>query len=161
ASVAEGRVAAVEARPLAEAAAEKALQLDDASPEAHHAMAAVNYFFRWDWLAAERECQRTLELNPSRAETHHLYAYVLGTQGRIEESLEQDKISLELDPFAWPWAYGYGLTRARRFDQAIQELRQRAEARPESPQLNWFLSEAYEYQGDNEAAMKEIRIAVR
>jgi TolB-like protein/DNA-binding winged helix-turn-helix (wHTH) protein len=154
ATVAEGRVAAAEVRPLAEAAAEKALQLDDGSPEAHHAMAAVNYFL-------ERECQRALALNPSLAETHHLYAYVLGTQGRIEESLEQEKITLELDPFARPWAYGYGLTRARRFDQAIEELRQRAEARPESSQLHWFLMDAYEYKGDNEAAMKEIRISVR
>jgi TolB-like protein/DNA-binding winged helix-turn-helix (wHTH) protein/Tfp pilus assembly protein PilF len=161
AAVASGLESPAEVRPLAEAAAQKALELDDTAPEAHHAMAAVSYFFRWDWPAAERECLRTIELNPSLAETHHLYAYVLGTEGRTEESLQQDKIAWELDPFARPWAYGYGLTRARRFDEAIQELRQRAAARSDSPELRWFLIDAYEYKGDNEAAMREVRIAVR
>jgi len=150
-----------EVRPLAEAAAQKALELDDMSPEAHHAMAAVDYFFRWDWTAAERGCLRTLELNPSLAETHQLYAYVLGTEGRTEESLQQDKIALELDPFARPWAYGYGLIRARRYDEAIQDLQQRATARPDSVLLSWFLSEADEYKGDNQAAMREVRFAVK
>ena len=161
ASVASGLEGPAQVRLLAEAAAQRALELDDESPEAHHAMAAVNYFFRWDWAAAERDCLRTIDLNPSLAEAHHIYAYVLGTEGRIEESLQQDKITLELDPFARPWAYGYGLTRARRFDEAIRELRQRAAARPDSTALPWFLSDAYEYKGDNEAAMNEMRTAVR
>jgi len=39
----------------------------------------TNYFLRWDWPAAERECQRVLELNPNLADAHHLYAYLLGT----------------------------------------------------------------------------------
>jgi hypothetical protein len=34
-------------------------------------------------------------------------------------------------------------------------------ARPDSPELSWFLIDAYEYRGDNEAAMREVRIAVR
>jgi len=160
AAVASGEEAPAAVRPLAEAAAQKALELDDTAPEAHHAMAAVDFFFRWDWAAAERECLRTLELNPSLAETHHIYAYVLGTQGRIEESLQQDKITLQLDPFARPWAYGYGLIRARRYDEAIQDLRQRAAARPDSQVLSWLLSDAYEYKGDNEAAMRELRVAI-
>jgi TolB-like protein/DNA-binding winged helix-turn-helix (wHTH) protein/Tfp pilus assembly protein PilF len=161
AAVAEGEEAPGAVRLLAEAAAQKALELDDDSPEAHHAMAAVDFFFRWDWAAAERECLRTLELNPSLAETHHIYAYVLGTEGRTEESLQQDKITLELDPFARPWAYGYGLIRARRYDQAIQELRQRAAARPEPSDFSWLLCYAYEYRGDNEAAMGVVRTAVK
>jgi TolB-like protein/DNA-binding winged helix-turn-helix (wHTH) protein len=160
AAVASGEEASSAARPQAESAAQKALELDDTSPDAHHAMAAVHFFFRWDWTAAERECQRTLELNPSLAETHHLYAYVLGTEGRTEESLQQDKLTLELDPFARPWVYGYGLIRARKYNEAINELQQRAAARPDSRSLSWFLSEAYEYGGYNEAAMNELRAAV-
>lgn len=161
AAVASGDEAPAKVRPLAEAAAQKALELDQASPEAHHAMAAVHFFFRWDWAAAERECERTLELNPSLAETHHLYAYVLGTEGRTEESLQQEKLTLELDPFARPWVYGYALIRARRYDEAVNELQQRVAARRDSLSLNWFLANAYEYKGDNEAAMQEIRIAIK
>lgn len=161
ASAVEGLVAPAEARPMAEEAVQKALELDDTSPEAHHAMCAVDFFFRWDWQAAEKECQRTLELNPSLAEAHHLYAYVLGTEGRTEESLQQDKIALQLDPFARPWVYGYGLIRARRYDEAIQELKQRAAARADSELLGELLADAYEYEGDSEAAMRELRIDLR
>lgn len=161
ASVASGEEAPLQVMPLAEAAAKKALELDDTAPEAHHAMAAINFFYRWDWKAAERECQRTLELNPSLAEAHHVYAYVLGTEGRTEESLQQDKITLELDPFARPWAYGYGLLRARRYDEAIRELRQRAAAQPDSTGFGGLLSDAYEYKQDGEAAMRELRRAVK
>jgi len=161
ASAVEGLVAPAEIRSLSEAAVQKALKLDDTSAEAHHAMCAVDFFLRWDWDQAERECRRTIELNPSMAETHHLYAYVLGTQGRVEESLQQDKIALELDPFARPWVYGYGLIRARRYDEAIQELRQRAAARANSELFSELLTDAYEYKGDSEAAMRELRIDVR
>jgi tetratricopeptide (TPR) repeat protein len=85
---------------------------------------------------------------------------VLGTEGRTEESLQQDKMTLELDPFARPWAYGYGLIRARRYDDAIRELRQRAAARPDSSTLGFLLSDAYEYSGNSEAAIQELRVAV-
>jgi TolB-like protein len=81
AAVASGEEAPAEVRPLAEGAAQKALELEDTAPEAHHAMCAVDFFFRWNWQAAEKECGRTIELNPSLAEAHHLFAYVLGTEG--------------------------------------------------------------------------------
>jgi tetratricopeptide (TPR) repeat protein len=90
-----------------------------------------------------------------------LYAYVLGTEGRTEESLQQEKLTLELDPFARPWVYGYALIRARRYNEAINELRQRVAARADSLSLSWFLADTYEYKGDNEAAMRELRVAIK
>ena len=46
AAVASGQEPAAAARPFAESAAQKALELDSVSQEAHHAMAAVHFFFR-------------------------------------------------------------------------------------------------------------------
>jgi Tfp pilus assembly protein PilF len=53
--------------PQGEAAAKKALELDDSVAEAHSSMAAMYFFYRWNWEAAERESARAVELNPSSA----------------------------------------------------------------------------------------------
>ena len=159
AAAVSGEFRPLDAMPLAEAAAKKALELDDSLPEAHHAMAAVEFFFGWNWNAAEKESQRAIELNPSFAEARHLHAYILGTLNRTDESLREDKLTVELDPFARPWAYGYGLLRARRFDEALKEFSQRSEARPDSAILHAFLWETYAYKGDYKNAMEEMKKA--
>jgi TolB-like protein/DNA-binding winged helix-turn-helix (wHTH) protein len=157
AAAVSGEFRPLEAMPLAEAAAKKALELDDSLPEAHHSAAAVEFFFRWNWNAAEKESQRAIEMNPSSAEGRHLHAYILGTLNRTDESLQEDKLTVELDPFARPWAYGYGLLRARRFDEALHEFAQRSEARPDSAILHAFLSNTYAYQGHYKRALEEMK----
>jgi TolB-like protein/DNA-binding winged helix-turn-helix (wHTH) protein/lipoprotein NlpI len=155
AAAVSGESRPLDTMPLAETAARKALELDDSLPEAHNPIAAILFFYRWDWDAAEKESQRAIELNPSFAEAHHLHAYVLGTLNRTDESLQEDKLTLELDPFARPWVYGYGLLRARRFDEALKEFTQRSEARPDSAMLHAFLCIAYAYKGDYKHAIDE------
>ena len=51
-----------------ERVARKALELDEALPEAHAALAYVSAYYDCDWATAEREFQRALELNPNDAE---------------------------------------------------------------------------------------------
>src|SRR6185369_12100227 len=58
--------------PKAEAAALKAVELDDNLAEAHLAMAGRK-IDAWDWAAAEREIKRALELNPNLVPAHNLY----------------------------------------------------------------------------------------
>src|SRR5262249_51818303 len=53
--------------PKAEAAARKALELDEAVAEAHAALGIVLYRYHWDWSSAETEFRRALDLNPSYA----------------------------------------------------------------------------------------------
>lgn len=152
-----GEISSIESMPKAEAASRKALELDDLLPEAHLALAAVKLFYRWDWEGAEKESERAIDLNPSLAEAHHLHAYILETRNHMEEALQEDKLTVELDPFARPWAYGYALIRARRFDEALKELSQRSEARPDAGILHAFLSNTYAHRGDYTSAMEELR----
>ena len=157
AATVSGESSAAETMPKADAAAMKSLELDDLLPEAHHTLAAVKLFYRWDWEGAEQESERTIELNPSLAEAHHLHAYILETRNHTEEALQEDKLTVELDPFARPWAYGYALIRARRFDDALKELSQRSEARPDAAGMHGFLSNIYFHKGDYAKAMDELR----
>lgn len=141
--------------PQGEAAARKALALDDTSPEAHQSMAAVYYFGKWDWAGAERELTRTLALDPHRAETHHLYSYLLGTMGRTEEALREQRLATEIDPFARPWALGYALMRAHQFDAAISELRAKSQAQPSDIIVRQILFSALFLAGKEEEAAAE------
>lgn len=52
--------------PQAEAAARKALELDESLADAHYALASLK-LNGWDWEAAEREYKRAIELNPNLA----------------------------------------------------------------------------------------------
>ena len=146
-----------EGGPKGELAAQKALELDDSLAEAHHSMAAAKLFFRWDWAAAEKEIERAIELNPNLAESRHLHGYILNAVNRQEEALQEEKVSIELNPFQRSWSYGHALIGARRYDDAVSELKQRIAARPESPMLHLMLSAAYEYSGNSQEAFAEAR----
>jgi TolB-like protein/DNA-binding winged helix-turn-helix (wHTH) protein/tetratricopeptide (TPR) repeat protein len=142
--------------PQGEAAARKALMLDELSPEAHNSMAAA-HLCRWDLQAAERESARALELNPNFAEGHHLRGYILQALNRLDEGLAEQKIATGLDPVARPGALVNELIRARQFDAALSEARLRSSAQPDNASLHHFLADAYFYKGMEKDAAREYQ----
>ena len=79
-------------------AADRALALDPQSTDAHTS-AVIALWWQKDWLGAERELKRALELNPGNATARHWYALLLGGMGRVQEGVEQARRATELDPF--------------------------------------------------------------
>jgi TolB-like protein/DNA-binding winged helix-turn-helix (wHTH) protein/Tfp pilus assembly protein PilF len=156
AAAVSGKVPSGDVMPKAEAAARKALALDDSQAEAHLTMAAYYLFYRWDWQGAERESARALELNPGLAEAHHLRGYVMQVLGRTEEALYEQKKCMELDPSARRWALALGLMQARRFDAALEEARLRSEAHRDDAALHGFLFEAYWLMHKDKEAAQEL-----
>jgi len=142
--------------PQAEAAAMKALKLDDLSAEAHHSVAAVQLFYRWNWSAAERESARAVELNPNVAEIHHLRSYTLRSLNRGDEALQEQRKATELDPFASPDTLGWALIRARQFDAALNEARIRRDVQPNNADLHYLLFYAYFYKGMERESEEEL-----
>jgi TolB-like protein len=86
--------------PKAEAAAMRALEIDDSLGEAHLSLALVRAFYDWDWADADREFKRAIELNPEDPEAHHLYSHYFLFLGRTAESLAESRRALELDPLS-------------------------------------------------------------
>ncbi|HEV8509282.1 MAG TPA: protein kinase [Gemmatimonadales bacterium] len=110
-------------RPLAAAAAIRALQIDPYSAEAHAALAYVHkYELRWN--DAEREFRRAIELNPSYPLAHVWYANMLMARGRMDEALAEVRLARELDPFSLivNANVGWVLTVAGRPAEAITHL---------------------------------------
>jgi serine/threonine-protein kinase len=122
----EGVLTAAEAKPKAEAAAERAIQLDDTSAEAHTSLAVFKLFYEFDWAGCEREFRRAFALNPNYAFAHDQFGLALAFQGRLDESQAEGKRASELDPlspqilidnifgYAWQGKYQGAREQARR-----------------------------------------------
>ncbi len=89
-----------DSHPKAEAAAKKALALDDSLGEAYAALAMVKEYFYWDWPGAEAAYKKSIEINPAYATGRQWYGEFLGKQGRFEEAFTQVRRALELDPLS-------------------------------------------------------------
>jgi TolB-like protein/DNA-binding winged helix-turn-helix (wHTH) protein/Tfp pilus assembly protein PilF len=139
-----------ECMPKAEAAARKALALDDTLAEAHASLAGVLYRYHWDWDGAKREFQRSLDLDPNSAEGHRAYAVYLLTMRRNQEALPQVQRAQELSPLSPVIGIevAVALMRLGRYDEAIEQLRKARELEPTSPRVNQTLALVYAQQGD-------------
>jgi len=139
-----------------EAAARKAVELDDSSADAHHSMAAVYLFDKWDWQRADAESRRSLELDPNFSEAHHLRSYILLAMNRQEEALREQKRATEIDPYLRPWALGRAYYYVRQYDASIQEFRMRAQAGTAALWVHSFLSKVYGFKGMEKESEQEL-----
>src|SRR5262249_32034009 len=153
-----GDLSPAEIMPKAKDAALKALQLDEASAEAHTALADVELILNRNWSGAEREFKRAIELNPNDSLAHAWYAHYLAAVGRFDESTAEARRSLELDPFSQSsmdfaeWA----LYLARRYDLVVQQSRKSLELAPEFPWPHFDLGLVYERTGRVSEAIQEF-----
>jgi serine/threonine protein kinase/tetratricopeptide (TPR) repeat protein len=117
--------------PLAEEAANKALEIDGTLAEAHNSLAQV-MFRQWDWEGAEREHKRAIELNPNYAGAHHWYALALAYLARFDEAIAEMKRAWELDPLSLIINRNLGLVSyfARHYDEATEQLQKTLEMDP-------------------------------
>jgi TolB-like protein/Tfp pilus assembly protein PilF len=149
-----------EAFPRAEAAALKAVQLDDSLAEGHASLGSIKEN-QWDWTAAEKEYRRAIELNPNYATTHHWYAYLLIALARQDEGLAEGKRAIELDPLSLPINSDLGMLymATGRFEEAIQQFRKTLEIDPKYLPAHYGLSCAYLAQHKYPEAFLEWREA--
>ncbi|MFI5311152.1 MAG: tetratricopeptide repeat protein, partial [Gemmatimonadales bacterium] len=96
----EGFLTAPDARPKAKDAAERAVQLDSNSAEAHTSLATFKLFYEYDWSGCEREFRRALAINPNYAFAHDQFAIGLSFVGRFDESVAESRRAAELDPLS-------------------------------------------------------------
>jgi serine/threonine protein kinase/Flp pilus assembly protein TadD len=147
----------------AQAASQKALELDDTLTAAHYTQATL-HLWAWDWPKAEVEYQRAIELEPSNALAHTWYANVLITLGRMTEADAELQRAQELDPVSLG-IYGAAaafLYYARRYNDFIKHCEGWVER---NPNLEWHchhgLGAAYVQMGRHEEAIRELREALK
>jgi TolB-like protein/DNA-binding winged helix-turn-helix (wHTH) protein/Flp pilus assembly protein TadD len=150
-----------ECMPKAEAAARKALALDDTLAEAHASLAGVLYRYQWDWEGAEREFRRSLELDPNYAEGHRAYSVYLMTVRRHEEAVAEGRRARELSPLSpvINVELAAALRRVGRDDEAIQHVQRALEIDPKFDRAYITLAAVYLGQGDTAKAVAALEKA--
>ncbi len=96
----EGFIRAMDAKPLAKAAAERAVALDALSAEAHTSLGVYLAWLEYDWVGSERELRRAIALNPSYAYAHDQLNQMLGLVGRFDEAIAEGELAIALDPLS-------------------------------------------------------------
>ncbi len=155
----EGALPASEAFPKAQSAALRALQIDDSLASAHGALGYVKYQYDWDWIGAERECRRAVELDPSDPGAHLNYAYSLVVRGRIDEALGEAKRAESLDPLnplnrhAVAW-FSYW---SCRYDEALEEWKTAGKLAPDFAWARQYPPLALARKGLYEEAIRQYK----
>ncbi len=147
--------------PKAKQAVAKALEYDSSLAEAHSTQAYILTYYDWDWVAAEKEFQQAISLNPNDATVHHRYSRFLSSLGRVEEALAELERARLLDPNDLVIKANRAMIHyfARQPDQAIENLRKVLQDKPNFTTAHWGLGLAYEQKGLYDLALAEFQKA--
>jgi tetratricopeptide (TPR) repeat protein len=150
-----------EAMPKAEAAAIKAVAIDDSLAEAYTSLAMVKYGYRWDWSGAEREFKRAIELNSNYPTAHHQYGWYLAYLGREAEALTEVKQAQRLDPLSLMINVDINAPfyLMRQYDQSIEQSRKVIEMEPNFFLAHYTVGLASARKGDFDQAIVELQKA--
>ena len=147
------------AMPKASQYVQKALALDDSLADAHATLASIKFYGDWDWLGADKEFRRAIELSPSYAEAHQVYSESLSEMGRHNQALAEIQTAQELDPLsattilAVGWAFYY----ARDYDRAIEQCRKVLDLDPSSLSARDCVGSAHLATGAYDQAIAEYK----
>jgi TolB-like protein/DNA-binding winged helix-turn-helix (wHTH) protein/Tfp pilus assembly protein PilF len=141
--------------------AKKALELDDTLAEAHTALAWIE-MDDWNWMGAEQEFRRAIELNPNLPVARTWYAQFLSCMRRFEESLAQAEIARRLDPVSPDTSLHSAepYLNAGRVDEAIESYRKALELEPNYHVAHHNLARAYIEKGMYQQAIEELEKAM-
>lgn len=148
--------------PKAEAAAQKALELDESLAEAHTALSFALFNYDWNFPESEKHFSRAIALNPNYATAYHWYGNAnLLAYGLFDESIEAMKRAQELDPLSLiinadlGTSYCYAL----RLDEAIDQFNKTLELDRNFYYAHVYLGRTYLLKGDYTKALDELQLA--
>jgi len=135
----------------------RAIELDPNLAEAHASRALI-LLDDYDYVAAEKELQLSLSLNPSNSWAHLCYAALLVDQARAEEALRQYELAEGSDPFSrlTLGSLAMFLVWLGRFDEALLKIQKLGELSSYGSQYHSILARYYLDRSDLEACREEI-----
>jgi TolB-like protein/Tfp pilus assembly protein PilF len=158
-----GGLPSKEARARAKTAALRAIELDDTLAEPHASLAFIAETYEWNWVTAEREYKRALELNPGDAQTHNWYAGYLIYIGRFDEGISEAKRARDLDPLSLPInnALAGRLLASSHYDEALRQVQQTLELDAQFAPAHQTLGWVYLHSGNQKEAIREFQTALK
>ena len=149
-----------EAYGKAKAAARKALELDNELGEAHCVFGFVTFVSDFDWVGAEQEFKRALELTPGNADIYDLYGRLCSALERYDEAIALQKRAHELDPFVHRLDLATAFLRAGSYDEALQRATRAVELDPHDPRAQATAGWAFVKKSDYGEGLAHLKMAV-
>ena len=137
---------------------------DENSAEAHTSLAHVKSTQDWDWLGAEQEFKRAIELDSRYATAHHWYAVAcLAPLGRVGEALNEMTLAQALDPISLIIARDVAVVHyyARDFEAALDQCDHTIELNPHFAPAYWALGLIQEQMADFEESLAAFQRAIQ
>jgi len=147
-----------EGYPKARREAEKALELDPNSAEAHAALGQIKTSYDWDWTGADASFKRALELAPGNAEVVSWASWLFLCLGRFDEAIQLGRRAVELDPLNGKAHFNlaYAAWSAGQLDETEVASRRILELNPDFPGGRQLLGWVYLTRSKPEAALHEM-----
>jgi DNA-binding winged helix-turn-helix (wHTH) protein/TolB-like protein/Tfp pilus assembly protein PilF len=157
-----GAMAPNEGYPLAKASATRALELDDTLAEAHTALGVAKLFYDVDWVGAEKELTRAIELNPNYSDARMMYGHELMLLGRFDEARPYMSRAADLDPLSIIKIVSVGNVSyfERDFPKALDIYRRALEMDSNSGLAHWSLGNTLMALHRNDEAIAEFQKAI-
>jgi len=154
-----GFVSPREAFSIGNAAAIKAIEMDDRLAEGHEMLARYKTLYEWDWEEAESRCKHAIALSPNNSDVGFAYFWLLLVCRRFAEAGTQAAHALRLDPFnlTFQCNRGWQLLYECHFDDAITQFEKTLAAEPNYPWAHWGLCSSYQRTGKHEQALAEAK----
>ncbi len=155
----QGRVALArpsEVYPKAKAAALKALAIDPRNPRALGTLGNIKLAYDWDFVGTEEFVRKAIRDNPGSSFLHEVYATLLLAVGRFEEGLAETELAFRQDALSQDLELGgtpaYLYIMARKYDLAVERLKEAIERDPQNTMNHIMLLQAYLAMGRYEDA---------
>jgi non-specific serine/threonine protein kinase len=146
-----------EVYPAMRVAATKALELDDTLAEAHAGLGSALLRQDWDFAGAEREAQRSLELNPDSVLGLLSLVTIRMVQGRFGDAIAAGTRAVDLYPLDQLASYVLGVAYfyAGQLENAIEQWCRTLEIDSANTAAHDVLAIAYALTGQRERALEE------
>ena len=114
----------------------------------------------FDWVGAEAEFQKALNLEPGNADVLRIIGILSRCIGRFDEAIRLTKQSIALDPVKGIAYFNFGqlLYYANHLEEAIVSYKKVLELNPQFPRAHIFLGKVYLLQGKPEMALAEMQL---
>jgi len=158
-----GAVKPADEMPKARAAAQRAVDIDPTLAEAYTSRAFVKLAHDWDWLGAEADFKKALQLNPKYPTAHQWYASYLMQMGKFGPAQAELEKAHQLDPLS-PIInsnLGFYAYYQHKYDEALNHANKTLEMVPDFWVAHHYRGLAYTMKGMYDEAIKEFRGVLR
>lgn len=150
-----------DAFPKANAAAKRALELDETLAETHATLGHIRMLYDWDWRGAEKEFKEALDLDSNCSTAHLWYGNLLALRRRNKEAIAELNAARGIDPLSVPVnaLLGFVYMRTGQYDLALQACRGAIEFDPNNPFGHWILARVFDVRNELRKALTESKKA--